>query len=989
MYLKTIKASGFKSFANKIQIDLENKITGIVGPNGSGKSNIVDAVRWVLGEQSVKSLRGDGSMTDVIFSGSKSREPLNVASVTLVFDNTDHVFPLDFNEVSIKRRVYRDGTNEYFINGEKCRLKDINDLLLDSGIAKESFNIISQGRVEEILSAKASDRRIIFEEAANVLKYKRRKEDALRKLDKTNENMNRINDIIAELESQVEPLKEQASKAEEYNNAKEELGSIEISLVTHDITEYNKEYELKSAKIETLNNELINLKTKTSSSDATSERQKLELSKLNNEINDYQEKLLEMTKKVEQANSHKQIVLERKKYELNNDTIHKNIVSLKEEQLKIQNQVSAIEFNIDENNTKLEKIDLNIKNNETFLDKLKTEKRNIDDIINKNYYNLNIVKNRINSLETSIENNGSLPLAVRNILNNPRLKGIHDIVGNIIDVEPTYLTAITTSLGAAFNNIIVDNASSAEEAIKYLKENKFGRVTFLPINVMKPKYVDEKILNILKHQEGFINIASNLVRTESLYQTIISNQLGNTLIVDNIKNANIISKQINFQYKIVSLSGEVVHVGGAITGGETSKIRSVKTDKQVLLEQTKEKEKLELTIKNYEEKINEIDNKFHEIDDKNYLLNKEKLELKEKINISKQNIEDLYKRLNEISSEITSSNNILKNDLSKEETEAINEFYRLEKEKEELSQNYKKLLNKREDLTEEISLNENLNKKDNEQLRNTMNELKDLEILVNRLEVKIDSSLKLLSENYGMTYEFALEKSIIDLDIEFARTKVNKLRKVIKDLGEVNLGAIAEYKRVSERYEFLLKQRDDLLNATNTLLEIVKEMDVQMEKDFKETFKVVKENFKETFKQLFKGGTADLIYTDPKNVLETGVEIVASPPGKKLTSLSLLSGGEKTLTAISLLFAILKAKKTSFCILDEVEAALDEANVASFGEYVTSLKDKTQFIIITHKKKTMEYADTLYGITMQESGVSKLVSVKLNDIEEKTLESKN
>lgn len=989
MYLKTIKVSGFKSFANKIQIDLENKITGIVGPNGSGKSNIVDAVRWVLGEQSVKSLRGDGSMTDVIFSGSKSREPLNVASVTLVFDNTDHVFPLDFNEVSIKRRVYRDGTNEYFINGEKCRLKDINDLLLDSGIAKESFNIISQGRVEEILSAKASDRRIIFEEAANVLKYKRRKEDALRKLDKTNENMNRINDIIAELESQVEPLKEQASKAEEYNNAKEELGSIEISLVTHDITEYNKEYELKSAKIETLNNELINLKTKTSSSDATSERQKLELSKLNSEINDYQEKLLEMTKKVEQANSHKQIVLERKKYELNNDTIHKNIVSLKEEQLKIQNQVSAIEFNIDENNTKLEKIDLNIKNNETFLDKLKTEKRNIDDIINKNYYNLNIVKNRINSLETSIENNGSLPLAVRNILNNPRLKGIHDIVGNIIDVEPTYLTAITTSLGAAFNNIIVDNASSAEEAIKYLKENKFGRVTFLPINVMKPKYVDEKILNILKHQEGFINIASNLVRTESLYQTIISNQLSNTLIVDNIKNANIISKQINFQYKIVSLSGEIVHVGGAITGGETSKIRSAKTDKQELLEQTKEKEKLELTIKNCEEKINEIDNKFHEIDDKNYLLNKEKLELKEKINILKQNIEDLYKRLNEISSEITSSNNILKNDLSKEETEAINEFYRLEKEKEELSQNYKKLLNKREDLTEEISLNENLNKKDNEQLRNTMNELKDLEILVNRLEVKIDSSLKLLSENYGMTYEFALEKSIIDLDIEFARTKVNKLRKVIKDLGEVNLGAIAEYKRVSERYEFLLKQRDDLLNATNTLLEIVKEMDVQMEKDFKETFKVVKENFKETFKQLFKGGTADLIYTDPKNVLETGVEIVASPPGKKLTSLSLLSGGEKTLTAISLLFAILKTKKTSFCILDEVEAALDEANVASFGEYVTSLKDKTQFIIITHKKKTMEYADTLYGITMQESGVSKLVSVKLNDIEEKTLESKN
>ncbi len=980
MYLKTIKASGFKSFANRIQIDLEDKITGIVGPNGSGKSNIVDAVRWVLGEQSVKSLRGSESMTDVIFSGSKSREALNVASVSLIFDNSDHTLPIDYNEVSIKRRVYRDGTNEYFLNNEKCRLKDITDILLDSGIAKESFNIISQGKVDEILNAKSSERRIIFEEAANVLKYKRRKEDAIKKLDRTHDNINRVNDIINELEGQIEPLKAEKEKAEIYVDAKEELSKIEVSMLASDITLFNKEYNATKTKIEKINNDIISITTESSKEEANVSKEKSELVKLDAELNELNKNILDMTSKVEKANSQKQIILERKKYEFSSDEIHKNIISLKEEELKLKNQVATYELTIDSDLESLKELENKYKKQEELIEKLRKDKQNTESELNKVFYNLNVTNNRINDLEVSIENNGSLPLAVRNVLNNPRLKGIYDTVGNVISVSGEYLTAITTALGAAINNIIVENQSAAEDAIKYLKDNKYGRVTFLPINVMKPKFVEDTKLKYLNSENGFIGIASALVESENKYKNIIANQLGNVIVVDTIQTANKISKNINYQYKIVSLSGEIVHVGGSITGGELAKVRNTTTDKQELVEQKNNKEIYEEKIKVLETNINEFDSLFREYEDNLYLINKDKTELVEKVNVLKANIATIYEKINGITSEINGSNSILKNDLLKEEEEALKTYYNLLKDKEELEQNYKSLKLKRDQYSDVISEKEFRIKTSNETYRDKMNELKDLEVASNRLEVKIDNALKNLSDNYSMTYELALEKSDPRIDIESSRSKVNKLRKTLKDLGIVNVGAIEEYKRISDRYEFLLNQRNDLVNAENILLDIVKEMDEQMVKDFKETFKVVRENFKIVFKELFKGGTADLVFTDPKNILETGVEIVASPPGKKLTSISLLSGGEKTLTAISLLFAILKTKKTSFCILDEVEAALDEANVASFGEYITSLKDKTQFIIITHKKKTMEYVDTLYGITMQESGVSKLVSVRLSDI---------
>lgn len=980
MYLKTIKASGFKSFASRIEIDLEDKITGIVGPNGSGKSNIVDAVRWVLGEQSVKSLRGSDSMTDVIFSGSKTREALNVASVTLVFDNTDHTFPLEYNEVSIKRRVYRDGTNEYFLNGSKCRLKDITDLLLDSGVAKESFNIISQGKIEEILSAKADNRRVIFEEAANVLKYKRRKEEALKKLEHTHDNINRVNDIISELEGQIEPLKKEKEKAETYLDASEELSRVEVSLLAHDIKTYNAEYEKVKLDITEAHNEVIALTTSTSQNEALAEKERKALGDLDKEISSLTGKILDLTAKVEQANSKKQLILERKKYEYNSDLVHQNLVSLKESELGLKNQVASLEFELDNDAEALEKSNKRAQAFEAKIAKIREERQNAEGDLNKAFYNLNVVNNRIAELNTSIENDGAIPLSVRQVLHNPRLQGIKDTIGNILTIPSEYVTAITTALGNAINNIVVENDESAEAAIKFLKDNKYGRVTFFPLNVMKPKFVDANRLKIINDSEGFIDVASNLVQADSIYQNIILNQLGNVLVVDNIKNANILGKKLNYQYKIVSLEGEIVHVGGSLTGGTLQKVRNTQTDKQELVLKQAEAEKLDLKIKNLEAEINKSDALYREVDDKLYLETKEKNEITEKIKMTKGKLAELYHKLNAITSEMASANGILNNDMFALEEAALKEYYKLLNEKNLAEQQLKIFKEKKDSLADAISEKEALVKSTNDNYRTKMEELKNLEVSASRLEVKIDNALKTLSETYNITYELALEKSEPITDAEAMHMRVNKLKKTIKDLGSVNTGAIAEFKRVSERYEFLIGQRNELVAAENVLLDIVKEMDKQMTLDFEETFKLVKENFKEIFKKLFKGGHADLVFTDPKNILETGVEIVASPPGKKLTSISLLSGGEKTLTAISLLFAILKTKGTSFCILDEVEAALDEANVDAFGEYITSLKEKTQFIIITHKKKTMEYADTLYGITMQESGVSKLVSVRLNDI---------
>lgn len=979
MYLKEIRAHGFKSFADDIKIELSKGTNGIVGPNGSGKSNIVDAVRWVLGEQSVKSLRGDNSMTDVIFSGSKSRNAAGSASVTLVFDNKDRYLKIDNDTISIKRKLYNDGTNEFYLNNEKCRLKDVVDILLDSGIAKESFNIISQGKIEEILSTKPTDRRIIFEEAAGVLKYKKRKEDALRKLDKTHDNMTRAEDIINELAIQVEPLKRQRDTALKYEEYNEELEKTEIALMTHDITNLNEKLINTKAKIDDISHEITTINNSNLTSTTKITKYKLDLSKLEDEINEKQKELIKLTTNVEKINSQKEIIVERKKYEVDDIKLHDSLIELKEKELKLKNSILKLENELNLYNDKLIKINKNINELEEILKKIKSEKQEVENKLSILVKNNNSLKYKIDSLNDNIENNSLLPLPVKQVLNNHNLKGMHNILGNLIEVENVYSLAISTVLGASSSNIVVDNSECAKTAIKYLNDEKIGRVTFLPLDTLKPKEIDIDTKNTLNNEIGFIGIASNLIKYNSLYSNIVSNILGNVIVVDNIDNANRISKIINHRYKIVTLNGEVLHVGGSITGG-FNKTSNIITIKYELENYIKEYENKINEIKTLENLLNEFDYKFKSKEDELYLANKEKIEINTLIENTDTRLIDSKEELTVTTNNISGTNSVLNKTVSIEEEKIINSYYSELSKKEQTQNELNILQDKKNKLNEELEEFEHERLKDNT-LYNTKNkELKNLEIELNRYDVKIDMLLNSLNENYSITYEKAKSEYILVDEEDVSRNRVNVLKNKIKDLGPVNLNAPIEYNKVSERYEFLIKQRDDLVNAENILLNIIKELDEVMENDFLKTFNLIKSKFNETFKELFKGGFADLRLCDESNILTTGIEIIASPPGKKLTTISLLSGGEKTFTAISLLFAILKSREVPFCILDEVEAALDEVNVSSFGEYINKLKEKTQFILITHKKKTMEYVDVLYGITMQESGVSKLVSVKLEDI---------
>lgn len=982
MFLKNIKMHGFKSFADKIEIELDKKVTGIVGPNGSGKSNVVDAVRWVLGEQSVKSLRGDGSMTDVIFSGSSTRNAVNVASVTLVFDNSDNYLPLAFSEISIRRRLYKDGTNEYYINNERCRLKDINDLLMDSGFAKESLNIISQGQVDQIILSKSSERRTIIEEAAGVLKYKRRKEESLRKLEKTHANMERVNDVINELEIQIGPLKEQKEKLEIYEKVVLDLENLEVSLIASDITNINYQYKEKKKELDIVNEELLKIMTTTTTNEVKIEEFKNNIDKIDKEINQKQKELLDITSLVEKTNSQKNIILERQKYIVEDQKLHDNLVFLKEKKSKITNEIETNRFEIDLKEKELKEVleEFNKENND--IQKNKQLKSNVESELYKKNRELIYHKNKIDNLRDTIDNNSSLPSSVRNILNNPKLVGIHNVIGKLIEVKEEYSIAIATALGQSANNIVVDNENVAKDAINYLKENNIGRATFFPLNIIKPKGIENNLIDMVKGIEGYLDVASNLVKYDQKYHGIISNQLGNVIIAKDVNSANRISKIINYRYRVVTLDGELFHVGGSITGGKVQNTRNIISDKYELESLIREYSNIELEIKKLEEKINEIDHYLKVHEDKHYLINKNKITIEEYIK-NKLNITlDLEDNLNDALLEMKSIDNIMNKSLSEEEEKVINQYYEVVKKRDFINNELNELLRKKNNLNDTLDEFEFVFKKENSLYNSKSNIAKELEIEINRCDVKLDNLLMILNETYNTTYENATLKYKLEIPEKEARSKISRLKKELNEIGVVNLASKDEYDRISTRYNFLITQKEDLYNAENTLLEIIKEMDVIMVKKLTESFSVINKNFQETFKELFRGGNAELLLTDPSNILETGIEIVACPPGKSLKSITLLSGGEKTFTAISLLFAILKSRPVPFSILDEVEAALDESNVSAFCQYLDKFKDQTQFILITHKKKTMEYMDTLYGVTMQESGVSKLVSVKLEEIKE-------
>jgi len=980
MYLKEIKLSGFKSFADKIDIDFNKGITCVVGPNGSGKSNIVDAVRWVLGEQSVKSLRGEGAMADVIFSGSNSRNALNVASVELIFDNSDKHLSLDYTEVSIKRRVYTTGENEYFLNGEKCRLKDIVDLFVDSGMGKGSFNIISQGEIQKIISNKPEERRTIFEEAAGVLKYKRRKEDAIRKIERTNENLNRVNDIISELEPQTEPLKEQSEKAKEYLFIKKELENIEIALITHDIENINFEYQESKRHIENLTEQIVVLSTKSSSGETDLEKEKVELQKIDNELHNYQQKLVELSSKVEKLNAQKQMMSERRKYNKEDNKVNDNIIKLKEEKLKLDNNIFSIESDIANNGELIHNIDKNINTFEVDLNGLKKDKSIVINELDFKSRKERELNHKIELIRESIENNTGLNSAVRNVIYNPKLNGIHGIIGKLIEVEEKYALGIETSLGASMQFIVVDNESNAKEAINYLKNNNLGRATFFPINVITPRGIDEDTISKINNHPSVIGCAFDFIKCDPRYRNIMLNQLGNVLMVNDIDSANEISKIINYRYKIVTLDGELVHVGGSITGGASKRNNGMIKEKYELESMLRDVTLVINECKNLENKINEIDYQLKDIETKIYNLKGERVSIEESKN-SKIDILRQYKnQLETIENELNDLENIVGHSIDKEETKIINVYYEAIKEKEEVAKIVEKLSRNRTTLYTKIEELDATMRKNNSVYNKKQEELKNIEIKVNRMDVKLDTLLSSLTVEYSLTYDKARENYKLELDVDDARIKVNTFKAKIRSFGIINLGAIDEYERINKRYTFLNNQKNDLIKALDLLLDIIDEMDKVMENNFIETFRLIQDEFKLVFRKLFSGGNAELKLTDPSNILETGIDIIASPPGKKLQHLSLLSGGEKTLTAIALLFAILNTRPAPFCLFDEVEAALDEVNVGTFGEYLKTYANKTQFIIITHKKKTMEYADILYGVTMQESGVSKLVSVKLEDV---------
>ena len=979
MYLKEINASGFKSFADKLEIKLDGKTTCIVGPNGSGKSNVVDAVRWVLGEQSVKSLRGEGSMSDVIFSGSKTRNPLNVASVELIFDNTDHFLNIPYTEISIKRRMYRSGENEYYLNNERCRLKDINNLLLDTGMGKESFNVISQGEVNKILSNSAHDRRVIFEEASGILKYKKRKEEALRKLDRTHNNLDRVNDIINELEMQVGPLQIQSEKAKEYLENKQGLDMYEVAILAYDIDNLNKNLENDKEKKEKIDNEIITISNATSLNDTKNVEDSSKLLKLETERNKLNSELLEVTTEKERLDGERSLLKEKSKNSTSKDRVNDDLRKLLEEKEKLNGNISILSEEIKRIEIEIDEQDKKTIEKEKELQTAKLKKNMLTNDYSSHNQEIISLGHQIDNLKIEIDQNGDMPNSVRKVLNNTNLTGIHNTIGNIVGVEEQYLRALNTAIASNKNFIITKDEASAKEAIAYLKDSHLGRATFFPMDVIKERYVDNDTLNILKNSNDFLGVMSDLITYNQMYDSIIKNQLGIVVVATDINAATRLSHMIKARYKIVTLDGDVVNVGGSLTGGSVYNGKSTIVLKQEMKHLQDRVKLLNDEEESIKKELVEIDKEISKIETEMFELSKEKVSITEKYEAKNSDLLTVKDKLFNTEKEYNSVESISTNSVDKKEAELIKLFHEKAALKEQLEIKIKALNKEISTLKEKIERNQADDKMQLAKLRELERESRELEISINRADVKLDNMLETLSVDYELTYERAHDEYVLDIEPDEARKKVNKYRANIKRIGMVNLDAIEEYERVNTRYEFLTHQREDLLNAEDTLLEIMNEMDEVMKEEFKVTFDKIKEEFAKVFKELFKGGTASLHLTEPNDLLNTGVEIVASPPGKKLTTISLLSGGEKTLTAISLLFAILNVKTVPFCLFDEVEAALDEVNVEQFGKYLSHYKDKTQFLIITHKKKTMEYANTLYGITMQESGVSKLVSVVLDN----------
>lgn len=1181
MFLKQLDTVGFKSFAERTKIDFVEGVTAVVGPNGSGKSNIIDAVRWVLGEQSAKSLRGT-KMEDVIFQGSDTRHPLNFAEVTLLLNNESNELPIDYKEVSITRRVYRSGDSEFYINKQACRLKDIIDLFMDSGLGKEAFTIIGQGKVEEILSSKAEERRSIFEEAAGVLKYKQRKRQAEFKLLETEDNLHRVEDIIYEIEQQITPLKNQAEIAQTFITKNKQLKKIEISMLITEISEKHHVWQLLLKEIENIKDEEIKLSTHIQTEEVKLTKRKEAINQIDLNLQQIQKELLIATEDLENTEGKRNVLQERLKHLLlNKDSLENELMEIKKERtekleiikteenkltqlskehetflieikrikkelqatgIELTNKIENLkgdyievlneqaikrnELNISKNRIKeiteshdsellrqknklnerkkykheLTRLDKKIKEETTLLENYKNKIKFETDEFNKNQLKYEEMRSklqeafekiaRLNSRKETLEEmrdsfQGYF-FGVKEVLKaakSNKLSYIYGIVLDLIDVPVKYITAIDTVLGGQAQNIIVQDDASARSAINWLRTENKGRATFLPIDSINERLIPQSVIENITTHAGFIGIATNLVKTKKAYQKVINYLMGNIIVAKTLKDANELARLTNKRYRIVTLDGDVVFPGGSMSGGakrqnnqslftrekdleelknkltefkkrtenyknETKKqLTLVEDNKKSIEKMNKSEEKHTLIFNEHMESKQEINSKYKELND--YLLiydmnqeqtEKERKELVLKIEIINEELKLLSNELNEINIKIESLSekqsksqanhtklnaelhkheikcaeseerlkhqketncrievehqslikkeqeikNKLQNliDLAKEEDTAKNMDQIIREKEKEKEKIVFELSNQRKKLTEvntlfkdsERELGEVIKKRDKIIIKH-----QEAEVKANRLDVSLETQIAHLQNTYSISFERAAKEYQKIKNINEAKKEVDFLKGEIKKLGNVNTGSIEEYKRIKERYTFITTQQQDLLEAKKTLYEVISEMDKEMITLFSKTFYQIQKEFSVVFKELFGGGHAELSLSDPNNLLDTGINIVARPPGKKLKSLSLLSGGERSLTAIALLFSILKVRPVPFCILDEVEAALDEANVVRFAKYVKMHSDDMQFIVITHRRGTMEEADALYGVTMQESGVSRLVSVRLED----------
>lgn len=1180
MYLKRLELQGFKSFADKTVLEFKPGITAVIGPNGSGKSNISDSIRWVLGEQSMKSLRGAKS-EDIIFAGTQNRKSLGFAEASIVIDNTDGELPVEYAEVIVTRKIYRSGETGYFINKTPCRLKDILELFMDTGIGKDGYSIIGQGKIDEILSNKSEDRRHIFEEAAGIVKYRARKSESEKKLEQTKLNLLRINDILSEIEAGLDPLRIQSEKAKRFLELHESLKDIEVGLFIHNIETYKEKLEQVVEDLKILENQKNDEEEKLNNIQNKKGTLKKQIDELIEEIEKCQNIGFESTNQIEKINSEigisnekilhnkennerllseiedskqkiKDLQEEKDTKKQKKDSLFSNKEKFEKEleekeaelsklteglstkELEIEAKKQVIEKNTDlkyEKNIEISSLDANFENIEkrqksikteiqetvSELDRTRTQKQDMskefqkieseknsatkeleensnkkeeienkikefNEQIDKMSYELRMKDSRQKFLiETEKEKEGyakAVKLLLTDCDKNADLnKGVHGIIANLISVDKKYETAIEMTLGGMLQNIVTDNEEVAKKLVNHLRANNMGRASFLPITSIKGSKIDK----IKGKFPGVIGVAADLVKFDKKYTQIVYNLLGRTVIVDNMDTGIALAKENKYGFRIVTVQGDIINASGAITGGSVAqktvnilgrgreienlakeievlqnKISETKRSKQDYEESISEfvEESKELDEKiqqinivyatekqkmlSVEEQILRLENTLNKLRNENEKIESQKADIKNQKQNIQNSVEDLEKEINELSivikefAEANSENQKYIDDLNfditnlkisvssfDESGSSIDEIIEridkdienynnaitvkndqiedLKREDIELKEKIESLKNQIIEIKNSVSTstekieqlkldrankNEELNKieKDITDQFNLLEDLKGnlvkIDVKKTKLEQDIDLVVNNLWEEYELTPNNATDYKKVE-NVQTTQKEVNDIRAEIKDLGSINVDSIEEYKKTKERYDFMCEQRLDLENTISKLRKMISEITDTMKKQFVEKFKLINKNFNEVFVELFGGGKAELILEDEDNVLECGIDIKAQPTGKKLQNMMLLSGGEKAFTAIALLFAILKINPAPFCILDEIEAALDDVNVYRYAEYLKKFCSDTQFLVITHRKGTMEAADTVYGVTMEENGISKLLSMKL------------